>query len=84
MDGKQRSVAVRTCCILSLTLLLCTDILASKALADNATHDLAFFEWLGQIAEAESLGVDIDAMLEQRERKMSETVEAQPEMESSQ
>ena len=40
---------------------------STLALATEEPLDMAFLEWLGETADVEELGVDIDKLLESRE-----------------
>lgn len=40
---------------------------STLALATEEPLDMAFLEWLGETADVEALGVDIDKLLESRE-----------------
>lgn len=42
-------------------------IFSTLALATEEPLDMAFLEWLGETADVEELGVDIDKLLESRE-----------------
>ncbi len=62
MDGKQRWVSMQKSSVIFLMLMFST-----LALATEEPLDMAFLEWLGETADVEALGVDIDKLLESRE-----------------
>jgi hypothetical protein len=62
MDGKQRRLS--TVKIIGIALLM----LSAVARAAEEPLDLEFLEWLGQMAEVEELGVDIEQLLRSKEQ----------------
>lgn len=61
--------------IIGIALLLCCAV----ARAADEPLDLEFLEWLGQMAEVEDLGVDIEQLLLSKEQaSKDEEAEANP------
>jgi len=50
-------------CVLIMMLLTPNAVLATEE-----SLDLAFLEWLGETAEMEEMGIDIDKLLQQQEQ----------------
>jgi len=59
MDREQLLINITTACIL-LNLVFWTGV----SLAAEETVDIEFLVWLGQVAEVEELGVDVDELLD--------------------
>lgn len=53
--------------MLRASVLLFMMLFFKNSLAAEESLDLAFLEWLGQTAEVEELGVDIEELLLQKE-----------------
>jgi len=54
---------------LSLALLLCCLSFMRSSPASDDKLDLKFLEWLGQMAEMEELGVDVEQLLLAKEQE---------------
>lgn len=60
---------------LKSSVILMVLIISKNALAAEESLDLAFLEWLGETAEIEELGIDIDTLLQQLENNKEQKSE---------
>lgn len=62
MDGNQFRVSMHRSSVCLIILML-----SNSVFAQTESLDLAFLEWLGETAELEELGVDIEQLIQNKE-----------------
>ena len=62
MDGNQFRVSMHRPSVILIILML-----SNSVFAQTESLDLAFLEWLGETAELEEMGVDIEQLIQDKE-----------------
>jgi len=72
MDGEQLRIAM-----LKPSLLILILTFSKVSLATEESLDLEFLEWLGETAELEEMGLDIDELLQKQDAEGSSEEKSQ-------